>query len=260
MELEGRVALITGGGSGLGAAAAERLAADGARVGVLGRTREELEAVAARIREAGGEALALTADVTNEEALDAAVAELRERWDRLDVLFANAGVNGTWAPIDELSRDDFESTVRINLTGTFLTIKACVPHLRRRGGSIVVTSSVNGTRMFSNGGATAYASSKAAQVALAKMLALELASDRIRVNVICPGAIESEIDDNTERRELERAREPVRYPEGEIPLTDGRPGRAEQVADLVAFLASDASSHVTGTEVFIDGGQSLLQG
>jgi NAD(P)-dependent dehydrogenase (short-subunit alcohol dehydrogenase family) len=125
---------------------------------------------------------------------------------------------------------------------------------------VIVTSSVNGTRMFSNSGASAYASSKAAQVALAQMLALELAKDRIRVNVICPGAIESEIEEHMEKRDLEKAREPVKYPEGKIPLTDGRPGKAEQVAKLVLFLASDESDHITGTPVWIDGAQSLLQG
>lgn len=92
------------------------------------------------------------------------------------------------------------------------------------------------------------------------MVALELAQDRVRVNVICPGAITTEIDDNTERQDLEEVSPPVEFPEGQIPLTQGKPGSAEQVAQLVLFLASDASSHITGTEVWIDGGQSLLQG
>ena len=91
------------------------------------------------------------------------------------------------------------------------------------------------------------------------MVALELAEHRIRVNVICPGAIETNIDENTQRRDLESVQEPVEFPEGEIPLTDGKPGTSEQVAQLVLFLASDASSHITGTEVWIDGGESLLR-
>jgi len=125
---------------------------------------------------------------------------------------------------------------------------------------VVVTSSVNGTRMFSNAGASAYATSKAGQVALAKMAAVELASDRIRVNVICPGSIETEIEANTTQRGTGRLGPPVEYPEGQIPLTGRTPGSAEQVADLVWFLGCDASSHITGTEVWIDGGQSLLAG
>src|SRR5690606_36723427 len=94
----------------------------------------------------------------------------------------------------------------------------------------------------------------------AKMTALEMSKDHIHVNVTCPGAPESKIDENTEQQNLEEAREPVEYPEGQIPLTDGKPGTAEQVGELVLFLASDASSHITGTPVWIDGGQSLLQG
>jgi NAD(P)-dependent dehydrogenase (short-subunit alcohol dehydrogenase family) len=114
--------------------------------------------------------------------------------------------------------------------------------------------------MFSNTGASAYACSKGGQVVLTKMLALELAKYRIRVNVICPGAIETSIEDNTERKNLDRTRMPVEFPEGKVPLTDGKPGTSDQVADLVTFLASDEASHISGTEVWIDGAQSLFQG
>jgi NAD(P)-dependent dehydrogenase (short-subunit alcohol dehydrogenase family) len=95
---------------------------------------------------------------------------------------------------------------------------------------------------------------------MAKMLALELAKHQIRVNVICPGAIDTEIDDNTEKQHVEKEKEPAEYPEGIIPLTHGKPGKAHQVADLVYFLVSDLSSHITGTEVWIDGAESLLKG
>jgi NAD(P)-dependent dehydrogenase (short-subunit alcohol dehydrogenase family) len=132
--------------------------------------------------------------------------------------------------------------------------------MKARGGSIVLTSSVNGTRIFSSAGASAYSCSKAAQVALAKMAALELAKHRIRVNVVCPGAIDTPILRKGEERHLDEAREPAEFPEGTIPLTDGRPGRPQQVAELMLFLASDASSHITGSEIWIDGGESLLQG
>ena len=98
------------------------------------------------------------------------------------------------------------------------------------------------------------------EVAFTKMIAVELAKHRIRVNVICPGAIETEINSSTEQRDLEKVREPVEFPEGEIPLTDGKSGSSEQVAQLVLFLAADASSHITGTEIWIDGAQSLLVG
>ncbi len=132
--------------------------------------------------------------------------------------------------------------------------------MKENGGSIIITASVNGTRVFSNTGASAYASTKAAQVAFMKMAALELASHRIRVNAICPGSIESEIEDNTNRRDVEKEKEPVKFPEGKIPLTDGKPGKAEDVGNLVLFFASDDSKHISGTEVWIDGTQSLLMG
>lgn len=102
--------------------------------------------------------------------------------------------------------------------------------------------------------------SKAAQVAFAKMTALELAKHQIRVNVICPGAIETDISENTNQQNLENVREPVEFPQGRIPLTDGKVGSSDQVAQLVLFLASEASDHITGTELWIDGGESLLQG
>jgi NAD(P)-dependent dehydrogenase (short-subunit alcohol dehydrogenase family) len=257
MRLEGKVALVTGGGSGIGEATAVLFAKEGARVAVLGRTREKLEET---VRKIGESAMAVEGDVSKYADMERVVREIVERWGRLDIVFANAGVNGVWAPIDELAPEEWEKTIAINLNGTFFSIKAALPHLKKRGGSVIVTSSVNGTRMFSNSGASAYASTKAAQVALTQMLALELAKHRIRVNVICPGAIETEIDKNTERRDLEKAKEPAEYPQGKIPLTDGKPGSAEQVAKLVLFLASDESDHITGTPVWIDGGQSLWQG
>lgn len=260
MTVRDRVALVTGGGSGLGEAAARVLAREGAKVAVVGRSEDELREVAQSIKADGGEAAAVTADIVDPQAVENAVRQVVERWGRLDIVFANAGINGVWASIDDLTPDDWQETINVNLNGTFYTIKYAAPYLKRNGGSVIITSSVNGTRIFSNTGATAYSCSKAAQVAMAKMLALELAKYRVRVNVICPGAIESEIDDNTEKRDVEREKEPVEFPEGEIPLTDGAPGKAEDVGELVLFLASDASKHITGTEIWIDGGQSLLQG
>ncbi len=260
MDLREQVALVTGAGSGIGKAAALLLARSGVRVAVLGRSDDELEQAADEIERGGGQALALLADIGKPDHVQRAMRQVIDRWGRLDIVFANAGINGVWAPIEELQPDEWERTISINLTGTFLTIKYAVPFLKKQGGSVIITASVNGTRIFSNTGATAYSCSKAGQVAMAKMLALELAPARVRVNVICPGAIETSIDENTEQRDLERVRVPVEYPQGSQPLEHGRPGSAEQVAQLVQFLASDASSHITGTEIWIDGAESLLRG
>jgi NAD(P)-dependent dehydrogenase (short-subunit alcohol dehydrogenase family) len=260
MKLKDRVAFVTGGGSGIGEATARLLAKEGARVAILDRSAEKLAETIDRIRREGGEAIAVQGDVSRYESVEKAIGEAAGKWGRLDVVFANAGINGVWAPIEELKPEEWDETIAINLSGTFYTIKAAVPYLKRQGGSVIVTSSVNGTRVFSNSGATAYSSTKAAQVALTQMLALELAKDKIRVNVICPGAVETEIEESTERRDLEKAAEPVEFPRGSIPLTDGKPASADQVARLVLFLASDDSSHITGTPVWIDGGGSLLKG
>jgi len=260
MQLAERVALITGAGSGIGAAAAKLLAEQGARIAALGRTEKQLNEVVSAIEQAGGEAMAVLADISQPDQMERAVQQIVDRWGRLDVVFANAGINGVWAPLEDLTPEEWDRTLSINLKGTFLTVKYAVPYLKRQGGSVIVTASVNGTRIFSNTGATAYSCSKAAQVAFTKMTALELAPHKIRVNVICPGAITTEIDENTEQRNLEAVRIPVEYPRGSQPLTGGKPGTSQQVAQLVLFLASDASNHITGTEMWIDGAESLLKG
>ncbi len=260
MQLAGRVALITGAGSGIGRASALLLAREGAAIALVGRTESELEETRGRIEADGGRALAVEADVAEPSAVERAVRLADEAWGRLDFVVANAGVNGVWAPIEELDPKEWAETLGINLTGSFLTLRYAVPMLKRRGGSVVVVASVNGTRIFSNTGATAYSCSKAGQVALAKMTALELAPHKVRVNVICPGAIESPIHDKTVRRHIEEIQIPAEYPEGEMPLTGGEMGTPDQVARLVLFLASDASDLITGTEIWIDGAESLLRG
>lgn len=260
MQLRGRTALVTGAGSGIGKASALLLAHQGAKVAALSRTVGEVERTAREIEESGGEAIALLADVSQVEQIRAAVQQTASQWGRLDIVVANAGINGVLAPIEELTPEEWDQTLNINLKGTFLTVKFALPYLRSRGGAVVVVSSVNGTRIFSNPGATAYSCSKAGQVAFTKMAALELARYGIRVNVVCPGWVESDIDANTYTRNLDKTRTPTVFPEGRIPLTGGKPGTSEQVAQLILFLVSDAASHITGTEVWIDGAESLLEG
>lgn len=255
-----KVALITGAGSGIGRASAIELARNGFAVGLLGRTPSELEEVAELLRKSGAEVERLDADISIEDQMSAAVARLIERFGRLDTVVANASINGTWAPIEDIKAEEWDQTIAVNLRGTYLTLRFTVPHLKNGGGgSIVVVSSINGTRTFTSPGATAYAATKAAQLAMVHQLALELGRHRIRVNAVCPGAIETNIDDSTTKRAEEETAIPVVWPEGQVPLTGGRPGRAEDVAHLITFLVSDASSHITGTPVWIDGGQGLLR-
>ncbi|RYE57045.1 MAG: SDR family oxidoreductase [Rhizobiaceae bacterium] len=256
--MQGKTVLITGAGSGLGKAAALTLAAAGANLAILGRTPDELEETATAIAVHGGRVVSLIADIADLAQMQSAFATIKGEFGHLDGVFANAGINGTWAPLDDLTYDEWNETMRINLGGTFLTMNLSVPLMKRQGGSIVITSSINGTRTFTNGGASAYSTTKAGQLALGQMAALELARYGIRVNVICPGAIESEISDNTSKRHVQRATVRANFPDGTVPLTKGEPGTANDVAGLVRFLLSDESRHISGTPIWIDGAQSLL--
>jgi NAD(P)-dependent dehydrogenase (short-subunit alcohol dehydrogenase family) len=261
MELAGKVALVTGAGSGIGKAAALRFAAAGATVAILSQTAKEVRLVASEIEQDGGAAVPLVADVSDDRAMNMAIDRLVQDQGGLDIVFANAGINGVWAPIDELRPDEWDKTIAVNLRGTYLTIHHAVPHLKRRGsGVILITSSINGTRVFSNAGATAYSATKAAQLTMGQMLAVELAKHRIRVNVICPGKIDTAIQAKTEKRNIQEAAEEVEYPDGKIPLTDGEGGAAEEVAELALFLASDRGRFISGTPIWIDGAQSTLVG
>lgn len=258
-EFEGQTALVTGGGSGIGKCAALTLARGGAYVGLLGRTEDELQETLAEIRAAGGEGMVLLADVSREDEMAQAIDSLISERKALNIVVANAGINGTWAPIDDLKPDEFDKTIAVNLRGTYLTLHHTVRHMKKSGGSIIVISSINGTRTFTSPGATAYSATKAAQLAMVQQLALELGQYGIRINAICPGAIGTEIDDNTSMRKKAQTEIPVEFPEGDIPLTGGEAGTIEDIAEVVAFLASKASRHVTGTPIWVDGGQSLLR-
>jgi len=174
------VALVTGAGSGIGQAAALRFASAGVKVAALDRTRREIQDTCDLIKRAGGTVLPLVADVARTAPMLRAFARLRRTWPRLDIVFANAGINGVWAGLEKLRPAEWDRTLAVNLRGTFLTVKFAVPLMRRRGGSIILTSSVQGTREFSNSGASAYATSKAGQVAFGRMCALELAAHHIR--------------------------------------------------------------------------------
>ena len=258
--LEGQCALITGSGSGIGRATALLFAGEGAFVAALDRDLAEVEETVTAIRAAGGQGLALVADVSDEVQMRNAVDTLVSATGRIGIVVANAGINGTWAPIDDLKPGEWDRTMTVNLRGTYLTLHLTVPHLKSAGGgAIVVVSSINGTRTFTTPGATAYSATKAGQLAMVQQLALELAKHRIRVNAVCPGAIETDIDESTKARNTEETAVPVEWPEGDIPISGGAAGKSRDVAEAILFLASHKSRHITGTPLWIDGGQGLLR-
>lgn len=257
--MKDRVAIITGASSGIGEATAIRFAKAGAKVGLIDIKEENAKKVKMAIENQNGQAFIAEADVKDPEQIQQAINSIVDHFGQLDFVFANAGINGKLAPIEDITPTEWDETLETNLKGTFLTVKYAIPHMKKNGGSIVITSSINGNREFAGFGMAAYSSSKAAQMAFGKMAALELSNYRIRVNIICPGWIKTNIQENTfpEKENLEKIEIPVEYPEGSQPL-DGEPGTPEEVADLVYFLGSDQASHISGTEVYIDGASTLL--
>jgi NAD(P)-dependent dehydrogenase (short-subunit alcohol dehydrogenase family) len=256
---ERKVALVTGGASGIGEASALELARNGSDVVITDLRQDDLDRVAGEIRALGREAMAAVCDVGDEVAMARLFEEVKTRFGRLDQVLVNAGINGMWAPIEEMTPEEWDTTMRVNLRGSYLTVHHAVPLMREHGGSIVIISSVNGTRTFTTAGATAYSVTKAGQFAMGQMLAMELSRFKIRVNVICPGSIQTHIGERTWRRKAEEAKMPAVYPEGTIPLTRSSKGpMPSEIAKTVAFLCSDAASHITGTPIWVDGGQSLL--
>jgi len=257
--LDNKVAFITGAASGIGAGMARRFAEEGADAVIADVTPEDGEQVRGELEAKGVRALYVDCDVSDSGAVEQAIATTVKELGKLDIVCANAGINGVWAPVEELKPEEWDRTIDINLKGTFLTVHFAVPHLKRNGGgSIIVTSSVNGTRTFSNPGTSAYATSKAGQVAFMKVIALELGRHNIRCNAVCPGAIKTNIEGSTEKRDTEKIGIEVELPEGN-PAIDQGTGQPVEVADVCVFLASDLSRHVSGVEIYVDGGASLLR-
>jgi len=257
--LDGKVAFITGGASGIGEGTARRFAQEGAQVALADVQDADGERIRGEIEAAGGQAIYLHCDVSNADSVRAAIEQTVAQFGKLDIVFANAGINGVWTPIEELQPDEWDKTLNINLKGTYLTVHFAVPHLKKNGGgSILITSSVNGNRTFSNPGASAYSTSKAGQVAFMKMIALELGRHNIRCNAVCPGAIHTNIDQRTEQRHTEEIGIKVEMPEGN-PAVHGGQGEPIDVANTCLFLASDLSRHVSGVDIYVDGGASLLR-
>jgi NAD(P)-dependent dehydrogenase (short-subunit alcohol dehydrogenase family) len=257
--LQDKVAFITGAASGIGAGTARRFAEEGASVVIADLSTEDGERIRKELESHGGRALFLECDVSDPQSVERAITTTVEEFGKLDIVCANAGINGVWAPVDELQPDEWDKTLDINLKGTYLTVHYAVPHLKSNGGgSIIITSSVNGTRTFSNPGTSAYSTSKAGQIAFMRIIALELGRHDIRCNAVCPGYIRTNIQESTQERGTDKLGLEVELPEGS-PAIDQGAGDPVEVADVCLFLASDLSRHVSGVEIYVDGGASLLR-
>jgi NAD(P)-dependent dehydrogenase (short-subunit alcohol dehydrogenase family) len=254
--LQGKTALITGAASGIGEAAAIKMARAGAKLYLIDNHAERLAAVREKIEEEGGDAKAIAVDISDGPEMENSFGRIREETGFLDIVFSNAGIVGMLASIEEMPEEHWDRLMAVNFKGAFLTIKHAIPLMKEKGGSITVTSSIHGNRIFNSYGYSIYAGAKAGLTAFAKAAALELSKYKIRVNVVSPGAIESRLNDNLLRTEkLREVMIPVEYPEGKYPYGIGT---ADQVADLVLFLSSANAGYISGTEVFIDGARSLV--
>lgn len=250
-RLEGKRALVTGAGSGIGRAIAIRLAEEGAAVAVLDVSGETAEATAQAIAAAGGRAIAIGADVRSEEAVAAAFDTAADAFGGLDTVIPNAGIMLMEAdkPVDELPLDIWQRSVDVNLTGMFLTCKYGVRALLREGGgAVVITSSPTG-QLGCAPGYTAYSASKSGSFGLMRIMAVDYATRNIRVNAVLPGTTDSPLVRSLMEDPATRAEFMARIPMG-------RPGGPHETANVVAFLASDEASYVTGAAWYIDGGLS----
>ena len=245
MKLQAKTALITGGNSGIGLASARLFVAEGARVAITGRNKTTLDAAA---RELGHNLLAFRADVLDSKARELVFNEIKDEFGHLDIVFANAGV-GQLGSITETSEELFDEVLRTNLTGAFLTIKSALP-LLRTGASIILNGSI-AEYIGAPWGAGSYAASKGGMHSMSRAMVAELSPLGIRINVVAPGPIKTPIMERHPMPPEQRAAI-VQKLESSVPL--GRFGEAEEVANVVLFLASDESSYVNASEIVVDGG------
>ena len=249
----GKRAVVTGASAGIGYATAVRLAAEGARVALIARRREPLEAVATEIAAAGGEALVLPADGSVEAEIKTAIDSAAERWGGLDIVVSNAGIEllGQDDRVDRLDRAVWDRLITTNLTGQFLTCKHGARHLLEAGGGAIVCLGSNVATLGMATNEPAYSASKGGIHAMMKVMAIDYARLNIRVNMVVPGFIDTPMNAPVmeDKTELE-------YWSNQIPI--GRAGTAEECASAILWLASDEASYCIDTMLVVDGGQASI--
>ena len=246
-RFEGKVAMVTGGNSGIGLAAAKAFAREGAQVAVTGRDEGTLKNAE---KEIGSGALAIRADAARIADLDAAMAKVREQFKRIDALFVNAGI-GKFVPIAEVTEAMFDEIVTINLKGAFFTVQKALP-LMARGSAVVLNASINAH--IGLPGTTVYGATKAAVVNMAKTMSADLAERGIRVNAVSPGPVETPIFGRA-GISSEQSRQTKEWLQNQTLVK--RMAEPEEIAEAVLYLSSDVSSFVVGTELVIDGGMTI---
>ena len=251
-KLEGKVAIVTAGGSGIGAATAHRFAHEKALVVIADLSGTRASEVAGTITREGGNARWLKMDASDPEGVQAAIRLAVDSWGRLDVMFNNAGM-GTVETLEGTTLETWNRTLAVTLTSVFLGIKYSLPIMRKQGGgSIVNTASISGTA--GDYGMSAYNAAKAGVINLARGAALENAKDGIRINCVCPGAINTRVAQLLGGNDVEGFRRKL----GQNPI--GRIGEPEEIANAVSFLASDEASFITGATIVVDGGLTAHTG
>ncbi len=243
----GKVAFVTGAASGIGRATALAFAAEGARVAILDLTTDTLKETGEAVRDAGGEVLAIACDVSVPEQVKAAVAQVVERFGRLDLAFNNAGVENKAQPLHEIELEEWDRILGINLRGAFVCMKHEIAQMLRQGGGVVVNTS-SGAGIRGVAGGAAYAASKHAIIGMTRSAALDYAKQNIRVNAVLPGNITTPMMDRFTGGDIQKAidLEPV-----------GRLGKPEEIAEAVLWMCSDLGGFVTGASIVVDGGWSL---
>jgi len=248
-RLEGKVAVITGGNSGIGLATARRFAEEGAHVFITGRRQNELDAA---VRQIGKQATGVQGDVSSLADLDRLYATVKREKGRIDVVFANAGAGDALAPLGAISEELFDTTFSRNVKGLLFTVQKALP-LLLDGGSIILNASIAASKGMP--GMSVYSATKAAVRSFARGWTVDLKSRKIRVNAISPGPIDTPAVQSMGLTEaqLEQFKTDI---VGAVPLA--RMGRADEIASAALFLASDDSSYVTGIELFVDGGMAQI--
>jgi NAD(P)-dependent dehydrogenase (short-subunit alcohol dehydrogenase family) len=245
--LEGKVGLVTGGTSGIGRETAVRFAQAGVKVVVAGRREAEGEKTVEMVRAAGGDGLFVKAELTKASEVEGVVQKAVEKFGRLDIAFNNAGVEGVWVPIINQSEEDWDRTINTNLKSVWLCLKYEIKQMIRQGGGGAIVNMASISGLVGSAKAAAYSASKHGVIGLTQSAALETARSGIRVNAVCPGAIETSM---TER--LFGAPKVHQYVLSCHPI--GRFGKPEEVAEAVVWMCSDRASFMTGQTLVLDGG------